>query len=505
MTDDELAMSSATELMELFRTRKASPVDAVDAALARIERLDSAVHAYCLVDPDLARAQAKESERRWRHGAPAGLLDGVPASVKDLLLTAGWPTLRGSQLLSADADGPWTGDAPVAARMREHGAVLLGKTTTPEFGWKGVTDSLRYGATGNPWDPTRTAGGSSGGSAAAVALGMGVVSVGTDGGGSIRIPSGFTGTFGLKPTYGRVPLYPASPFGTLAHAGPMTRTVADAAVLLDVLSGPDSRDWSALDRPYDVFRSSLDGGVAGMRIAFSSDLGYARVDAEVAAAVRQAVEVFAALGAEVVEEDPGFADPIEAYHVLWFAGAAKVVQAYGGDDVVGRIDPGLAEVVEEGRSFSALDYLDATAVRMDLGVRMGRFHERYDLLLTPTLPIPAFAAGCEVPPGSGMRRWTEWTPFTYPFNLTQQPAATLMCGLTSDQLPIGLQVVGPRHADARVLRACHAYESATSWPQPPLTSPPPSTPPPSTPPPSTPPPRRPPPQPAAPSATPTPS
>jgi aspartyl-tRNA(Asn)/glutamyl-tRNA(Gln) amidotransferase subunit A len=470
VTDDELAMSSVSELVTLFRTRQASPVEAVDAALARIERLDDAVHAYCLVDPDHARAQAKESERRWRQGAPAGLIDGVPASIKDLLLTAGWPTLRGSYLLDAEADGPWTEDAPVAARMREHGAVLLGKTTTPEFGWKGVTDSPRDGVTGNPWDPTRTAGGSSGGSAAAVALGMGTLSVGTDGGGSIRIPAGFTGTFGFKPTYGRVPLYPASPFGTLAHAGPMTRTVADAAVLLDVLSGPDSRDWSALDRPHDVFRSCLDGGVAGMRIAFSPDLGYARVDPEVAAAVRHAVDVFAALGAEVVETDPGFADPIDAYHVLWFAGAAKVVLAHG-DDAVSRIDPGLAEVVELGRSYTALDYLEATAVRMDLGVRMGRFHESYDLLLTPTLPIPAFAAGCEVPPGSGMGRWTEWTPFTYPFNLTQQPAATLMCGLTGDQLPTGLQVVGPRHADARVLRACQAYESATSWPPPTLLRP----------------------------------
>jgi aspartyl-tRNA(Asn)/glutamyl-tRNA(Gln) amidotransferase subunit A len=471
VTDDDLAMASATELLHLYRTREASPVEAVDAALARIEQLDATVHAYCLVDPDHARQRAKESERRWRQGAPAGLLDGVPASVKDLLLAAGWPTLRGSHLLSADADGPWTVDAPVAARMREHGAVLLGKTTTPEFGWKGVTDSPRYGVTGNPWDPTRTSGGSSGGAAAAVALGMGVLAVGTDGGGSIRIPAGFSGIFGLKPTYGRVPLYPASPFGTLAHAGPMTRTVADAAVLLDVLSGLDSRDWSALDRPFELYRSSLDGGVVGMRIAFSPSLGYATVDTEVAVAVRQAVEVLAGLGAEVVEVDPGFADPIEAYHVLWFSGAAKVVLAYGDDGVLERVDPGLAEVVEVGRSYSALDYLDATAVRMDLGVRMGRFHERYDLLLTPTLPIPAFAAGCEVPPGSGLRRWTEWTPFTYPFNLTQQPAASIMCGLTSDGLPIGLQVVGPRHADARVLRACHAYESATSWPCAPPPSP----------------------------------
>ncbi|MDN5804293.1 MAG: amidase, partial [Microlunatus sp.] len=210
----------------------------------RIGAADPAVNAFVLVDAEGARRSARSSETRWQAGRPLSPADGVPTSVKDLFLTRGWPTLRGSWLV--DADGPWPQDAPAVARLREAGAVLLGKTTTPEFGWKAVTDSARFGPTGNPWDPRLTAGGSSGGSAAAVALGMGSWSIGTDGGGSVRIPAASTGTVALKPTYGLVPHYPPSPFGTLAHAGPMTTTGADAALLLDLLTGFDARDWSAL-------------------------------------------------------------------------------------------------------------------------------------------------------------------------------------------------------------------------------------------------------------------
>ncbi|HEY9410874.1 MAG TPA: amidase [Jiangellaceae bacterium] len=455
----ELITSSAAELVGLFRTGKASPVEATEAALARIDDADARVTAFTLVDGERALDAARESEDRWHRGEPAGPLDGVPTSIKDLLLTEGWPTLRGSTLISADQ--PWTEDAPATARLRESGAVLIGKTTTPEFGWKGVTDSPRYGATRNAWDPTRTSGGSSGGSASAVALGMGTLSVGTDGGGSVRIPAGFSGIVGLKPTYGTVPLHPASPFGTLAHVGPMTRTVEDAALMMDVLSRPDPRDWSALAPTAGSYAARLGSGVAGLRIAFSPALGYVDVDPEVAALVRRAVDVLAGLGAEIHEVDPGFDDPVAAYETLWFSGAAKVVLAHG-DDAVTKVDPGLAEAVEIGRSASAFDYLDATAVRVDLGARMGRFHQTYDLLVTPTLPLVAFEAGHDCPPGWPSRRWTSWTPFSYPFNLTQQPAATVPCGFTEAGLPVGLQVVGPRHADAQVLAAGHAYEQASS-------------------------------------------
>ncbi len=449
---------SATELIERFRRGEASPVEATEAALARIAALDGKVNAFCLVDGERAMADARYSEQRWRRGEPGGLLDGVPVAIKDLFLTRDWPTLRGSLLIHPDQ--PWTEDAPSVARLREHGAVLVGKTTTPELGWKGVTDSPRCGVTGNAWDPTLTSGGSSGGSATAVALRMVPLATGTDGGGSIRIPAAFSGIFGLKPTYGRVPLYPASPFGTLAHGGPMTLTVEDAALMMDVLTGFDSRDWSAMPTPSESHRTGLYRGVAGMRMAFSATLGYVDVDPEVAALVRRAVDTLAGLGAVIEEVDPGFADPVEAFHTLWFSGAAKSVQQFPADSW-SQLDPGLQEIVERGRRVSANDYLDANSERMRLGVTMGRMHETYDVLLTPTTPLVAFAAGQEVPPGWPQPRWTSWTPFSYPFNMTQQPAATLPSGLTSAGLPVGLQVVGPRHADSNVLAVCQAFQDVT--------------------------------------------
>ncbi|QDP97197.1 amidase [Microlunatus elymi] len=454
----ELSMITATELVAGYRGGQLSPVEATDAALTAIERFQPAVNAFVLVDPDGARTAARASERRWHSGRPLGPLDGVPMSIKDIFLTRGWPTLRGSRLL--DASGPWDEDAPAVARLRESGAVFLGKTTTPEFAWKGVTDSARYGATGNPWDARRHAGGSSGGSAAAVGLGMGTVSIGTDGGGSVRIPASFTGTTAMKPTYGLIPLYPPSPFGTLSHAGPMTRTVADAALLLDVITGFDPRDWSAMPTPTDSFADSEIGALTDLRIGFSADLGYVRNDLGVDAAVRAAVAVFAEAGAEITEIDPGFPDPSEAFHVLWFSAAAKVLQEH--EREVDLVDPGLRAIAEQGAELTASDYLDATATRMGLGVTMGRFHTDHDLLITPTMPITTFPIGRQAPEGWPSQLWTSWTPYTLPFNLTQQPALSVPCGF-ADGLPVGLQIVGRRHADRTVLRAGRIYQQRTDW------------------------------------------
>jgi aspartyl-tRNA(Asn)/glutamyl-tRNA(Gln) amidotransferase subunit A len=451
---------TAAELTARYATGELSPVAVAEAALARAEAVQPAVNAFVFTDRAGALAGALAAEERWRRGAPAGPVDGVPVTVKDILLQRGHPTRRGCAAVPA-GDGPWTEDAPAVARLRESGAVFLGKTTTPEFGWKGVTDSPLSGATGNPYAPERTAGGSSGGSAAAVALGAGPLSLGTDGGGSVRIPAAFCGIFALKPTYGRVPLYPASAFGTLAHVGPMTRDVADAALLLDVIARPDHRDWSQSAPESGSFREALAAGpegLRGLRVAYSPTLGGTRVAPDVAAAVRDAVRRLAALGAEVTETDPPLppAETVrEAFHTLWFSGAARVTQRL---DAAGRaaLDPGLAEIRAAGERYGALDYLAAVDVRMAMGRVMGAFHEEYDLLVTPTLPLTAFEVGREVPAGSGLRRWTEWTPFTYPFNLTQQPAASVPCGRGADGLPVGLQLVAARHGDALVLRAAHA-------------------------------------------------
>ena len=457
----DLSLASAEELLAGYRAGEFTPVDATRAALAAIETHDAAVNAMVFTDEDTALAMAAESTRRWQAGEPLGPVDGVPMSIKDILLTRDWPTLRGSTLINEA--GPWDADAPSVARLREAGSVFLGKNTTPEFAWKGVTDSIRHGATGNPWGAGLTSGGSSGGAATAVGLGMGTWSVGTDGGGSVRIPASFTGTVALKPTFGRIPLYPPSAYGTLSHAGPMTRSVRDAALMLDVLARPDARDWAALDRASGSYLAGIEDGVEGVRIAYSPALGYGTNDPEVEAAVGAAAQLLAELGAHVEQVDPDITDCVDAFHVLWFTGAAKVVEQFG-EGALERIDPRLAQAVRElGTDVSASDYLDATAVRMDLGVRMGAFHERFDLLLTPTMPIAAFPVGQDAPDGWPSTLWTSWTPYTYPFNMTQQPALSVPCGLTADRRPVGLQIVGARHAEALTLRAGRAYERATSW------------------------------------------
>jgi aspartyl-tRNA(Asn)/glutamyl-tRNA(Gln) amidotransferase subunit A len=460
-------MRTAAELQAAYRSGELSPVEVTETALERIERRDGELNAFCLVDGERALADARASEERWLRGAPAGALDGVPVAVKDVFVTRGWPTLRGSRAI--DPAGPWDNDAPAVTALRRHGAVLPGKTTTPEIGWKGVTDSPLEGVTRNPWDKERTSGGSSGGSAAALSAGMVPLALGTDGGGSIRIPCGFCGLAGIKPTYGRVPAWPASPYGTVAHCGPMARSVTDVALLLDVMAEPDARDWEALPPPQGSFLDDLEGGVDGLRVAFSPDLGHVRVDPAVAELVARAAAAFADLGAHVEQVDPGFEDPRAAFDVLWSAGAARAVADLG-DPPAEVLDPGFAEIAAAGRSHTVLDYLAALQARDAVAIRMSAFHERWDLLLTPTLPLPAFAAGREVPEGSADPRWPSWTPFTYPFNLTQQPAASVPCGFTPDGLPVGLQIVGSRHADALVLRAGRAYEAA--HPQPTLTPPP---------------------------------
>ncbi|MGA8116237.1 MAG: amidase [Actinocatenispora sp.] len=464
---DETALPTATELVAGFSSGEWSPVEATKLALQHVEEHNERLNAFCLVDPAASLEQAGESEQRWRQGNPIGLLDGVPTSIKDVFLTAGWPTLRGSRCV--DPDQEWSTDSPVTSRLREHGAVFVGKTTTPELGWKGVTDSPLCGITRNPSAPDLTPGGSSGGSAVAVAAGMSPLSVGTDGGGSVRIPASFCGIVGFKPTYGRIPLYPASPFGTLAHAGPMANSVDDVALMLDVLALRDSRDPTSLAPPVGSYREAVRRPVQGLVAAYSPNLGYVDVDPEVEQIVRKAVEALADAGLRVELSDPGFTDPVDAFDVLWCAGAAQSLDHFPLERT-GDVDPGLVAVWERGRKLSAADYLTANEQRMTLGQQMGAFHESYDVLLTPTMPVAAFEAGHDWPPvrevpGAPERvpNWTGWTPFTYPFNLTQQPAASVPAGVTRDGRPVGLQVVGPRHSDDLVLAVCRAFEAVHPW------------------------------------------
>ncbi len=455
MAGDDIAYLSAVSLLDLYRRKVLSPVEVTRLILDRLDVLQPRINAFCIVDRDGALAAARASEGRWLRGEALGRLDGVPVTIKDLILMRGFPTLRGSRLVEPDQD--WSEDAPATARLREAGAVILGKTTTPEFGWKALGDSPLTGITRNPWDLSRSPGGSSAGAAAACAAGLGPLHVGSDGAGSIRIPSAFTGVFGLKPSFGRVPAHPPSPMGLLAHIGPVARTAADAALMLTVLTGADHRDPYALPPEDKDYAAELEEGVRGWRIAYSPTLGYAKVDAEIAAAAAEATRHFEALGASVEQVDAMFDSPRDALFKLWAAGAAKLLAGFPADRREA-IDPGLVSTAEEGARISAVDYLGADLVRTVLARQMAEFHRNYDLLLTPMMPVPALPVGQDLNDPAAERHWIDWSPFSYPFNMTRQPAASIPCGLTSAGLPIGLQIVGPLYADHRVLRAARAFE-----------------------------------------------
>jgi aspartyl-tRNA(Asn)/glutamyl-tRNA(Gln) amidotransferase subunit A len=462
---------SALDLSRAYAGKKLSPVEVTAAILARIDAVNPQVNAYCLVDHEGALAAARAAEARWRKGAPLSFIDGVPAGIKDLILAKGFPTLRGSK--TVDPAGPWETDAPASARLREAGAVILGKTTTPEWGWKGVTDSPLTGITRNPWNLAMTPGGSSGGASAALAAGMGPLHVGTDGGGSIRIPASFCGLAGIKPHFGRVPAWPLSPMGNVAHVGPMARTVRDCAGMLDILARPDPRDWTALPAPAAGWLAGITRPVKGLRIAYSPSLGYINhVDAEVEAAVKRAAHAFAQLGAVVEEADPGFGDCAPLFSTHWFATARNTFGKLPPEKFA-QLDPGLQATCEYAAKYTIADFLDYQQQRVAVGEAMKRLHTRYDLLITPALAVPAFEVGQVMPEiPAGMQAphpadWTWWTPFSFPFNLTQQPALSVNCGFTASGLPIGLQIVAPAYREDLALRAALAFEDSQppiAWP-----------------------------------------
>jgi aspartyl-tRNA(Asn)/glutamyl-tRNA(Gln) amidotransferase subunit A len=459
MRSDELPYLPATDLAAAIRRRQVSPVEVVEAVLGKIDRVNPRLNAYCAVTADAARTEARAAEAAVLRGDALGPLCGVPFSVKDLVITRGVRTAFGSRIYEHHVPEE---DAPVVERLRAAGAIMVGKTTTPEFGWKGATDSPLTGVSRNPWNLTKTPGGSSGGAAAAVAAGLAPLAVGTDGGGSIRIPGSFCGVFGLKPTYGLVPIYPAPATGTLSHVGPMTWTVRDAALMLQVMAGPDDRDPLSFPATGADFASGLEMGIHGLRVAWSPTFGYAHVTPEVRALTEAAARRFQDLGCHVEEVKRVFEDPDPIWAPLFYAGIAARLRDFL-PDWGDRIDPGLLEVVEEGKRLSAIELCQANAARAAFYQEVRRFFERFDLLLSPTLAVPPFTAGTERPvdyPG-GSR--LSWVAFTYPFNLTGQPAATVPCGFTADGLPVGLQIVGRRLQDALVLRASAALEAAAPW------------------------------------------
>ncbi len=462
MTTADLCWIPATELAALIRARKLSPVELTDAVLARIDRLNPRLNAFCTIAEDVARQAAKIAEAAVMHGEPLGPLHGVSVSVKDVVFTRGIVTTGGSRIFQ---DFVPEEEAVAVERLRAAGAVILGKTSTPEFGHKAVTDSPLFGMTRNPWRLDRTPGGSSGGAAAAVAAGLGPLALGTDGGGSIRIPASFTGIYGLKPSFGRVAEGRGfAGWETFSALGPMTRTVRDAALMLDVLAGPDDRDAGSLPSTGGSYLAACEEPITGWNVAWTPDLGYARVDPEVARITEEAAAVFESLGCRVETVATGWDNPEEIFADMI---GAQMYAAWG-DRLAewrDRMDPTLVRVLERGGGVTLREYLQAVHRRREFWSEVQGFLARFDLLLTPTVAVPPFADGGFGPRVIAGEKVTAlgWMPFTYPFNLTGQPAATVPAGFTAEGLPVGLQIIGKRYADGAVLAASAAFEAARPW------------------------------------------
>ena len=459
---DSVVWSSALDLAARIRQKDLSPVEVTEAILGRIEALNPRLGAFCLVAADQARAAARDAEVAVMKREPLGPLHGVPVSIKDVIFTRGVRTTGGSRLF---ADLVPEHDAVAVARLRAAGAIVLGKTTTSEFGHKALTESPLFGSTRNPWDLTRTPGGSSGGAAAAVASGLGPIGLGTDGGGSIRLPAAFCGLVGFKPSYGRVPEYPTFPgWDHVSHTGPLTRTVRDAAAALDAVAGGDDRDPNSLPSASGSYVDACERDVRGLHVAWSADLGYARVDPVVQALCENAAAEFENLGCHVEVVNPGWESLEDAFSTM----VAAQFHAAFADQIAEResdVDPTLARFVARGASVTTRDYLVARARMREFWQEVLQFLARFDLLLTPTVAVPPFAADAKPPREINGERGSVlgWMPFTYPFNITGQPAASVPAGWTAENLPVGVQIVGQRHADATVLAACAAYEAACPW------------------------------------------
>lgn len=466
---ETIAFTEAHVLASLVRDHQISPVELTEVFLDRIAGINPRLNAFVTLAADEARAGARVAEKAVTAGEPLGPLHGVPAAIKDLSLTRGIRSTSGSRVY---ADRIPAHDSPAVARIRGAGAILLGKTNTPEFGWLSISDNELFGRTANPWALSHTSGGSSGGAAAAAAAGLAPISLGSDGGGSIRHPASFCGIFGIKPSFGLVPrVEPADGWPTLSHQGPLARTVAGAAAVLDVLAGYDPSDFSSAPLPRQNFLANLHRAEpARWRVAFSADLGFAEVDPRVRASFDQAVRVFEGLGCEIVEACPDLRPAREIFKTMMFSEVVGCELRYIRPDGSSLMNPDLTRFIAKRKDILVRDYLAAREARVRMYEETEAFFQRFDFLLTPTVAIPAFehprnmaeyphtVNGKEV--GS-----TGWHPFTPPFNLTHQPAASVPCGFTPEGLPVGLQVVGARFRDLAVLQASAAFESARPWAQ----------------------------------------
>ncbi len=450
---------SATELIAAYEAHELSPVEVTQATLDAIAARDDAINAFVTVTGEVAMEAAHAAQRAYRT-ASHGAIEGVPYSLKDLTVTSGIPTLRGSRVW---ADRSPTFDAPIAQRLADAGGVLLGKTTTPELGWKGDSGNRVNGPCRNPWDRSLTAGGSSGGAAAAAAAGFGALHQGTDGAGSIRIPAALCGVVGLKPTFGLVPQFPPSAIDAVAHAGPIARTVRDVALMLEVLAGADTRDSLSIPRPVTSYVGALERRSRPLKIAWSPTLGFAESDPGIVEQVYEVAHGLVEGGHSLRDVDLELRDPWTIIDRIWAAAMAarhREVDA----ETRAELDPGLLAVIEYGESLTGAEVAGAYQERLAFTAEVRVALRDFDLLACPALPVTAWTAGEDHPPRVAGARTTYlgWTKFTYPFNLTGQPAISLPAGLVGG-MPVGLQLVGRRLDDAVVLAAALDVERARPW------------------------------------------
>jgi aspartyl-tRNA(Asn)/glutamyl-tRNA(Gln) amidotransferase subunit A len=456
---NEFSFMTAIETLDLMRTKQVSPVEIVDSALRRAEASQSTLNAFVTLTSDLAMEAARKAEKAILAGEDQGLLTGLPLSIKDLTAVKGVRFTSGSRTL-ANFVAPV--DSPASERVKAHGAAIIGKTTTTEFGCKGSSNSPLSGDTRNPWDLGRTTGGSSAGAGASVAAGLTPFALGTDGGGSIRIPSSFCGLFGIKAHFGRVPVFPAAATPTLAHVGPMGRTVRDAALLLTAISGFDARDPASVAAEVPDYLGACERSPKGLRVAWSPTLGYARPTHEVLAIAGNAARAFEGLGCSVELVEKVFDDPIELWMAEFYAGVGtrlKKTLAEQRD----LIDPAVAGVLDGALDQTIDAYYERVFGRYEFREKVRQFFEKYDLLMTPTAPVTAFELGRDVPPELEGANIVSWIAYTYPVNLCGLPAASVPCGFSQEGLPVGLHIVGSALGETDILRAAAAFEEARPW------------------------------------------
>lgn len=456
---------SLMESVDLVRRKELSPVELVGMCLERIEAQDEGINAFAAVFAEQALAHARAAEQAVTEGQSLGALHGVPVALKDLFYTKGVKTSRGSKVFQ---DFVPDRDAPIVERLKDAGAITIGKTTTTEFGWTASSVSPLFGPTRNPWDKELTSGGSSSGSAAAVSARMVPAAMGSDGGGSVRVPASFCGIYSMKGTLGRIPVWPWSATECLSHAGPMTLTVADSAFLFDILKGPHSLDHGCIADDGLSYVKEIERPIEGARVAYMPSLFGMVSDPQVEARVAEAVCLIERdLKCPVEQLNLDWPDPFSAFETIWVGGRGI---AYG-DLVKDRredLDPGFRYLIEMAQEIGTKEFIGALKARAGFSSLVQDLFETFDFLVMPSVPIPPFAAdrnGPETGPyveSKSPVAWARWAPFSYPFNLTGNPAASLPCGWNGN-LPVGLQVVGRRFDDVGVLRFSASFEAAMPW------------------------------------------